>query len=88
MSTVKLIVNDMLVGLRLDCNNYDSWHCKIKYLLCESDSIDFMSQEVAPPRRDSAAEMQRHSDKIKKDQSARYLMSLCMAYDIFINSKI
>lgn len=69
-------MTDMLVGLRLDINNYDSWHHRIKYLLNESDLIDFINREVVA-REKSAAEMQRHSTEITKDQSLS-----CLANDI------
>lgn len=56
MSTARSIVSGMLLGLRLDNNNY-SWHCKIKYLLSESDAIDFITREAEPPRGAAAAEV-------------------------------
>ena len=49
MSTAKTIVLDMLAGLRLDGhNNYDQWHRKMKYLLSENGSINFITEEIKP----------------------------------------
>ena len=47
MSIVKSIESDMLAGLALDgYNNYDPWHRKLKYLLSENGSIDFIMEEI------------------------------------------
>ena len=84
MSTAKSLVSDMLAGLRLDgYNNYDQWHRKMKYLLSENGSIDFITEEIKPlDDRDNADEVWRYSDNVKKDRSARYLMLSCMADDL------
>src|SRR4051812_14444940 len=84
MSNAKSLVSEILGGLRLDGhNNYDQWHRKIKYLLSENDSIEFITQEVKPPAsKDDASEMKRYQDETKKDRSARFLMLSCMADDL------
>src|SRR5438270_549399 len=84
MSTAKSLVSDMLAGLRLDgYNNYDQWHRKMKYLLSENGSIDFITEEIKPLNdRDNPDEVWRYSDDVKKDRSARYLMLSCMADDL------
>src|SRR3954465_1564154 len=84
MSNAKSLVSDILGGLRLDGhNNYDQWHLKIKYLLSENDSIEFITEEVKPlASKDDALEVNRYSDECKKDRSARYLMLFCMADDL------
>src|SRR4051812_12809628 len=84
MSTVKFIVSNMLAGLRLDgYNNYDQWHCKMKYLLSKNGSIDFIMEEIKSLNdRDNPDEVWRHSDDVKKDRSARFLM-LCAWPTIF-----
>src|SRR5438270_14015323 len=81
MSTAKFIVSDMLAGLKLDgYNNCDQWHRKMKYLLSENGSIDFITEEIKPlADRDNPDEIWRHSDDVKKDQSTRFLMLSCMA---------
>ena len=81
---MKLVLSDMLAGLRLDGhNNYDQWHRKMKYLLSENGSIDFITEEIKPlDDRDNADEVWRYSDNVKKDRSARYLMLSCMADDL------
>src|SRR5205809_522020 len=68
MSTAKSLVSDMLAGLRLDgYNNYDQWHRKMKYLLSENGSIDFITEEIKPlDDRDNADEVWRYSDDLKK----------------------
>src|SRR3954467_13460026 len=85
MSTAKSLVSDMLAGLRLDgYNNYDQWHRKMKYLLSENGSIDFITGEIKPLLdRDIADEVWRYLDDVKKDPSAQYLMLSCMADDLF-----
>src|SRR4051812_9057466 len=84
MSTAKSVVSDMLAGLRLDgYNNYDRWHRKMKYLLLENGSIDFIIEEIKPLLdRDNADEVWRYSDNIEKDRSAWYLVLSCMADDL------
>ena len=86
MSTAKSLVSDMLAGLRLDgYNNYDQWHRKMKYLLSENGSINFISQEVKPlsdDDHDTLDEVWRHLDDVKKDRSARFLMKSCMTDDL------
>src|SRR5436189_5287065 len=84
MSNAKSLVSDILGGLRLDAhNNYDQWHRKIKYLLSENDSIEFITEEVKPPAsKDDPSEVKRHLDESKKDRSARFLMLSCMADDL------
>src|SRR3954463_6695275 len=84
MSTAKSIVSDMLAGLRLDgYNNYDQWDRKMKYLLSENGSIDFITEEIKSlAEKDNPDEIWRHSDDVKKDRSARYLMLSCMADDL------
>ena len=84
MSNAKSLVSDILGGLRLDGhNNYDQWHRKIKYLLSENDSIEFITEEVKPPAsKDDPSEVKRHLDESKKDRSARFLMLSCMADDL------
>src|SRR3954469_10100828 len=80
MSNAKSLVSDILGGLRFDGhNNYDQWHRKIKYLLSENDSIEFITEEVKPPAsKDDPSEVKRHLDESKKDRSARFLMLSCM----------
>lgn len=56
MIAAKSIVTDILAGLRLDGNN-DLWHRNIKFLLSETDSIDFISQDVSPLMRTVAVEV-------------------------------
>ena len=84
MSTAKSLVSDMLAGLRLDgYNNYDQWHRKMKYLLLENESIDFITEEIKPLLdRNNADEVWRYSDDVKKHRSARYLMLSCMDDDL------
>src|SRR4051812_36922023 len=86
MSTAKSIVSDMLAGLRLDgYNNYDQWHRKMKYLLSENRSIDFIMGEICPlshDDRDNPDDVWRHLDDIKKDQSARFLILSCIVDDL------
>src|SRR5256886_9629741 len=84
MSNAKCIVSDLLAGLKLDGHDiYDQWHCKIKYLLSENDSIEFITEEVKPPAsKDDPSEVKRHQDESKKDRSARFLMLSCMADDL------
>src|SRR3954470_9289783 len=84
MSNAKSLVSNILGGLRLDGhNNYDQWHRKIKYLLSENDSVEFITEEVKPlASKDDASEVKRHSDESKKDRSARFLMLSCMADDL------
>lgn len=53
------IISDLLTSLRIDSNNYDSWDCKIKYLLSENNLIDLISRQVARPWGNCAVEMQR-----------------------------
>src|SRR3954471_352887 len=81
MSNAKSLVSEILGGLRLDGhNNYDQWHRKIKYLLSENDSIEFITEEVKPPAsEDDASEAKRHQDECKKDCSACLLMLPCIA---------
>src|SRR3954462_14279162 len=57
----------------------------MKYLLSENGSIDFITEEILPlshDDRDNPDEVWRHSDDVKKDRSARYLMLSCMADDL------
>src|SRR5436190_19269317 len=84
MSNAKSLLSDILGGLRLDGhNNYDQWHRKIKYLLSENDSIEFITEEVKhPASKDDPSEVKRHLDETKKDRSARFLMLSCMADDL------
>lgn len=49
MSTAKSIVSDMIED-RLDGDNYDSRHRKIKYHLNENDSLEFITRERLFPR--------------------------------------
>lgn len=71
MSTANSILSDMLVGLRLDGHsNYDQWHCKIKYLLSENDSIYFITKEAKPLSWKDATEIKWYDDDVKKDRSA------------------
>src|SRR3954464_3790399 len=86
MSTAKSIVLDMLAELRLDgYNNYNQWHRKMKYLLSENRSINFIMDEIRPMShddRDNSDEVWRYTNDIKKDQSAQFLMLSCMADDL------
>src|SRR4051812_41773952 len=84
MSNAKSLVSDIVAGLKLDGHiNYDQWHHKIKYLLSENDSIEFITEEVKPlANKDDASEVKRHQDECKKDRSARFLMISCMAYEL------
>src|SRR5438045_9572806 len=84
MSNANSLVSDILGGLRLDGhNNYDQWHRKIKYLLSENDSIEFITEELKPTAsKDDPSEVKRHQDESKKDHSARFLMLSCMADDL------
>src|SRR5436853_1610160 len=86
MSNAKSLVSDIVAGLRLDGhNNYDQWHRKIKYLLSENDSIEFITEEVKPladTDKDNPSEKKRFSDESKKDRSARFLILSCMADDL------
>src|SRR5438270_1448795 len=84
MSTAKSLVSDMLAGLRLDgYNNYDQWHRKMKYLLSENGSIDFITEELKPLKnKDDPDEVWSYSNDVKKDRSAWYLMLSCIADDL------
>src|SRR3954469_15283956 len=84
MSNAKSLVSDILGGLRLDGhNNYDQWHCKIKYLLSKNDSIEFITVEMKPPAsKDDPSEVKRHLAESKKDRTARFLMLPCMGDDL------
>src|SRR4051812_4771339 len=84
MSNAKSLVSDIIAGLRLDeHNNYDQWHRKIKYLLSENRSIEFITEEVKPlANKDDASKVKRYRDECKKDRSARFLMLSCMADDL------
>lgn len=59
----------------------------LKCCLNENDSSDFITREVASKRGTDAAEEKRHSDEVKKDHSARYLMLSCMADNIIYEFK-
>src|SRR3954471_1202544 len=82
MLTAKSIVSDMLAELRLDDdNNYD--HRKMKYLLSENRSIDFIIEEIKPLNdHDNPHEVWRYSDDVKKDRSATISYVSCMAVDL------
>lgn len=67
MSTAKSIVSDILAYLRLDRSNYDSWRCKIKYLLSENDVVNFITREVGPQRGAADTEVQQYANEVKKD---------------------
>ena len=82
MSASKSIVSEMLQGLRLNGNNYDHWHRKIKYLLSENDSIEFIEREVAPKIPGDFKDEERFKAETKKDSSARYLMFSFMSDDL------
>lgn len=56
MSTAKLIVSDMLAWLKIDGDNYDSLHRKIKYLLNKNDSLHFITKDIVPKKGTDAAE--------------------------------
>ena len=84
MSNAKSLVSDIVAGLRLGGhNNYDQWYRKIKYLLSENDSIEFITEEVkSPASKDDTSEVKHYQDESKKDRSARFLMLSCIDDDL------
>lgn len=61
----KSIVSDILLGLWLSgFNNYDQWYQKIKCLLSENDSVEFIIEEVKPPAGKDPTELKEHSDEL------------------------
>jgi transposase InsO family protein len=82
----KSIIADLNKGEKLDGDNYDIWHRKIRYVLNEQEVLETITQSMTAPQQGDTPQHQRdleaYESWLKKDRSARFTLLSSMSNDL------
>jgi hypothetical protein len=82
----KGIVADLNKGEKLDGENYDIWHRKIRYVLNEQEVLETLSHSLTEPEQEDTEQDTRDiaafENLRKKNQCARFTMLRSMHNDL------
>ena len=74
----KSIIANLNKGEKLDGDNYDIWHRKIRYILNEQEVLETITQSLTTPQHGDTPQHQRdlnaYESWLKKDRYARFTL--------------